>query len=210
MKTNTAVRTTACAACCGLAGVGAFLSAPSHTAGTAAAGRHPTHNTCWGNSALSSPLSLVGDGSRAAANGGAPRASMCPPGNSNDDADGGESGAAGRSGRVGSGGNGGGGGSRRGKRHRAATLGNLDLKPAYRLFDTVPPAPTDEVARKSDDIDLDVDGKAPYGKRRSALSRAWGPRAGRGYSGSGRLAYWRVPRAWRRFLEESVTRMEIW
>lgn len=84
---------------------------------------------------------------------------MCPPGNSNNDgSNGGESGSdyAAATGR--------GSGSRRGKRHRAATLGNLDLKPAYRLFDTVPPPLNDEVARKSDDIDLDVDGKAPYGK----------------------------------------------
>lgn len=58
----------------------------------------------------------------------------------------------------------GGTGKRRGagRRHRATTLGNLDLKPAYRLFDSVPPPPTKEIARTRDAVNLDVDGKAPY------------------------------------------------
>ncbi|CAN0461837.1 unnamed protein product, partial [Ectocarpus sp. 8 AP-2014] len=58
MKTATAMRTTACTACCGLAGVGAFLSAPSTSI---VSSRNNPHT--WGNSALSSPLSLVGGGS---------------------------------------------------------------------------------------------------------------------------------------------------
>ena len=170
MKTTTAVRTTACAACCGLAGVGAFLSAPASVTS-----HHSTHhsNICWGNSALSSPLNLGSGGNnnnRASAAGGAPapRASVCPQGSARGagDSDGGGYTAAAGGGRIGTSVSGT-GQSRRGKRHRAATLGNLDLKPAYRLFDTVPPPPTDEasaVARKSDDIDLNVDGKSPYGK----------------------------------------------
>lgn len=49
-----------------------------------------------------------------------------------------------------------------GWRHRATTLGNLDLQPAYRLFDSVPPPPAKEVTRTRDSVNLDVDGKAPY------------------------------------------------
>lgn len=165
MKTTTAVRTTACAACCGLAGVGAFLSAPTSTTVSSR-----NTNICWGNSALSSPLSLVGgDNGRASKSAPAPRASVCPPdsarggGGGQDDSGSAYTAAGARRARTSVSGGGGSSGSRGGKRHRAATLGNLDLKPAYRLFDTVPPPPTDEVARKSDDVDLDVDGKSPYG-----------------------------------------------
>lgn len=59
---------------------------------------------------------------------------------------------------------GGGTGERRGagRRHRATTLGNLDLKPAYRLFDSVPPPPAKEDTQTRDAVNLDVDGKAPY------------------------------------------------
>lgn len=169
MKTTTAVRTTACAACCGLVGVGAFLSAPASTA--VSSSRHHS-NICWGNSALSSPLNLGGGGNnnRASSSAALSRASVCPPdsargGGAAGDSDGGSGYAAAGGGRIGTSSS---SRSRRGKRHRAATLGNLDLKPAYRLFDTVPPPPPTDgaaaVARKSDDVDLDVGGKSPYGK----------------------------------------------
>lgn len=46
--------------------------------------------------------------------------------------------------------------------HQSTVLSNLDLKPAYRLFDTVPPPAAQEAARKIDDVDLNVEGKAPY------------------------------------------------
>ncbi|CAB1119910.1 unnamed protein product [Ectocarpus sp. CCAP 1310/34] len=152
MKTATAMRTTACAACCGLAGVGAFLSAPSTS--IVSSRNNPHTSSPWGNSALSSPLSLVGGGS------GNARASVCP--SPDGDGEGESRRDAAVKGGVRRHGGGGGGGSG-GRRHRAATLGNLDLKPAYRLFDTVPPPPsTDATVRKSDDIDLDVDGDAPY------------------------------------------------
>lgn len=48
-------------------------------------------------------------------------------------------------------------------------LSNLDLKPAYRLFDTVPPPPSMEAAPKTCEVILDATGKAPYGEQRSVL-----------------------------------------
>lgn len=161
------MRTTACAACCGLAGVGAFLSAPS-TSIVSSRNNNPHTSSSWGNSALSSPLSLVGGGSANA------RASVCP--SPDGDGEGESRRDAAVKGGVRRHGGGRGGGS--GRRHRAATLGNLDLKPAYRLFDTVPPPPsTDATARKSDDIDLDVDGDAPYGKKKRRHRPRWTQRA---------------------------------
>ena len=66
---------------------------------------------------------------------------------------------------------GGRGGVRRGagpgKRLRATLIGSLDLKPGYRLFETVPPLA--EAARNSDSVTLDVNGKAPYGEGNSPL-----------------------------------------
>lgn len=56
-----------------------------------------------------------------------------------------------------------------GKRLRATLLGSLDLKPGYRLFETVPPPAASEAARNSDSVTLDVNGKAPYGERKSLL-----------------------------------------
>lgn len=55
--------------------------------------------------------------------------------------------------------------------HQMTLLSNLDLKPAYRLFDTVPPPTSMEGMHQTCDVDLDVDGNAPYGKRLPSLGR---------------------------------------
>lgn len=159
MKTTT-MCTTAGAACYGLAGVGAFVPPlPSSVA--------------WNTITLRSPVSLGLDAqtNNRGKIGGVSRASFRPS----------ES-RAGRRGLGGAthGGEGGGGGDgvggfygrrggvRRGagpgKRLRATLLGSLDLKPGYRLFETVPPPATTEAARNSDSVTLDVLGKAPYGE----------------------------------------------
>lgn len=174
MKTTTAVRTTACAACCGLAGVSAFLSAPTTTVSSCSSSSSRNTDTRWGNSALSSPLRLQG-GANDYSNKAAvpPRASICPPPNDDDETEGASSSSSSYAAAAASGARraGLGGSSRRGsRRHRAATLGNLDLKPAYRLFDTVPPPTSSadqQAARKGDEVNLDVDGTAPYGERRA-------------------------------------------
>lgn len=132
-------------ACCGAAAVGttAFLSGPSPGAGRTAV---------WRNSA-SARLGTAAARSRA------PRASVCNPTESKAAGGGAGAGADSAGGTNGSGARGAVGG-----KHRSTLLSNLDLKPAYRLFDTVPPPAASEAARKSDDVDLDVNGKAPYGE----------------------------------------------
>lgn len=134
-------------ACCSAATVGgttsttiaAFLSTPYF-------GKRPF----WRRS---SAARLTGGPGGVSSSRGSPRVSVCSS------VDGGLS-----SPTSGGRGGGGSGGRRGGKVHRSTLLSNLDLKPAYRLFDTVPPPAAQEAARKSDDVDLDVEGKAPYGK----------------------------------------------
>ena len=135
MKAAIVCSTAAGAACCGLAGVGAFLPTPTPV----------SRGMVWRNSAYRFDATGSGGGNGGGAAGAGPGGE--------------EFGSAALGGRGGST-----GGERRGagKRHRATTLGNLDLKPAYRLFDTVPPPSAMEAARTSDAVDLDVMGKAPY------------------------------------------------
>lgn len=139
MKTVAVCATAGAAACCGLAGVGAFLSPPTYVS-----------RMTWRNSAsrLENEGVRTGGGFHGGGNGN---------GYVDSDSSSGRPMMPNPSRRAsGRGGN---------KRHRATLLGNLDLKPAYRLFDTVPPPAAMEAERKSDDVDLKVDGKAPYGKR---------------------------------------------